>query len=81
MPSLIPNMSTGVSSFTQIVMDMKARGVADIDIPTLIIGIECTPQELIDVQTKRTKFLTNRDAMIANGEVSGGRKGAKPGPK
>lgn len=81
MPSLMKNMSTGVSSYHQIVMDMKARGVADIDIPTLIIGIECTDKELIEVQAKREQFIYNRDEMIASGLVSGGRKGAKPGPK
>lgn len=81
MPSLMRNMSTGVSSYHQIVMDMKARGVADIDIPTIIIGIECTPEECVEVQAKRDKFNTSREEMIANGSVSGGRKGAKPGPK
>ena len=81
MQSLMKNMSTGVSSFHQIVMDMKARGVADIDIPTLIIGIECTPEECIEVKAKRDKFVISREQMIADGLVSGGRKGAKPGPK
>ena len=33
-------MSTGVSYFEQFVWDLKARGVADIDIPVLIIGID-----------------------------------------
>lgn len=81
MPSLIPNMSTGVSSFSQIEMDLRARGVADIDIPVLIIGIECTEVELQQVATKRARFLTSRDTMIANGEVQGPRDGARPGPK
>ena len=81
MHSLIPNMSTGVSSFNQIEMDMKARGVADLDIPTLIIGIECTPAENIAVAVKRKKFETQKIDMLKSGEVSAGRKGAKPGPK
>lgn len=33
-------MSTGVSYFEQFVWDLEARGVADIDIPVLILGID-----------------------------------------
>ncbi len=33
-------MSSGVSYFEQFVWDLKARGVADIDIPVLILGID-----------------------------------------
>lgn len=33
-------MSTGVSYFEQFVWDLQHRGVADIDIPVLIIGID-----------------------------------------
>ena len=36
---LANEMSTGVSYFEQFVWDLEARGVADIDIPVLIIGI------------------------------------------
>ena len=32
-------MSTGVSYFEQFVWDLEQRGVADIDIPVLILGI------------------------------------------
>lgn len=32
-------MSTGVSYFEQIVWDLENRGVADIDIPVLVMGI------------------------------------------
>jgi len=32
-------MSTGVSYFEQLVWDLEARGVADIDIPVLILGV------------------------------------------
>lgn len=81
MPSLIPHMSTGVSSFSQIVMDMKARGVADIDVPTLIIGIDCTEESWLKVAEKRERYKLNPQALIDSGEVSAGRKGAKPGPK
>ncbi len=37
--SLADEMSTGVSYFEQIVWDLEHRGVADIDIPVLILGI------------------------------------------
>ncbi len=33
-------MSTGVSYFEQIVWDLEHRGVADIDVPALILGID-----------------------------------------
>lgn len=33
-------MSTGVSYFEQFVWDLQARGIADIDIPVLILGID-----------------------------------------
>lgn len=81
MPSLIPNMSTGVSSFSQITMDMRARGEADIDIPTLIIGIDCSDAGWADVENKRQRFLFNPQALLDSGEVSAPRRGAKPGPK
>lgn len=81
MPSLIRHMSTGVSSFSQIVMDMKARGEADLDIPTLVIGIECSETEWAEIAEKRRRYKENPQALIDSGEVSAGRKGAKPGPK
>jgi hypothetical protein len=34
------NMSTGVSYFEQFTWDLEQRGVADIDIPVLILGID-----------------------------------------
>ncbi len=33
-------MSTGVSYFEQFVWDLEKRGVADIDIPVMILGID-----------------------------------------
>lgn len=81
MHSLIPHMSTGVSSFSQITMDMKARGVADLDIPTLVIGIECSKSEWDNVQAKRERYKLDPQALVNSGEVSAGMKGSKPGPK
>jgi hypothetical protein len=37
---LVSEMSTGVSYFEQFIWDLKHRGIADIDIPVLIIGID-----------------------------------------
>jgi hypothetical protein len=34
-------MSSGVSYFEQFVWDLEARGVADIDIPVMVLGIDC----------------------------------------
>jgi len=81
MSSVVKNMSTGVSSFSQIVADMKARGVADIDVPTLIIGIECTPEEMVRVAEKRARYKADPQKLVDAGEVSAPRNGAKPGPK
>lgn len=81
MPSMIKNMSTGVSSYNQIVMDMEARGEADIDIPTLVIGMEPTDAEWTEVEEKRKRYEEDPQALINNGEVKKDRKGAKPGPK
>jgi hypothetical protein len=36
---LAVQMSSGVSYFEQIVWDLEQRGVADIDIPVLVLGI------------------------------------------
>ncbi len=39
MKELQSKMSTGVSYFEQLAWDLYKRGEADIDIPTLILGI------------------------------------------
>ena len=38
--SMVAEMSSGVSYFEQFAWDLKKRGVADIDIPVLILGID-----------------------------------------
>ena len=40
MKALQDQMSTGVSYFEQFVWDLEARGVADIDIPVLVLGVD-----------------------------------------
>jgi len=81
MHSMLGDMSTGVSSFEQIVLDMENRGVADLDLPTVVVGIAPTDAEMAACQQKRLRFKTDRDKMLASGEVSRGFKGSKPGPK
>ena len=39
---LTKDMSSGVSYFEQIVWDLEKRGVADIDIPVIILGIDAS---------------------------------------
>lgn len=41
---LVDEMSSGVSYFEQFVWDLEARGVSDIDIPVLILGIDDEPK-------------------------------------
>ena len=43
---LSPLMPTSVSSYDQIVRDKKTRGEADVDIPTVIIGIGAVAAEI-----------------------------------
>ena len=73
--NMIKDFSTGVGSFSQIVLDMKERGVADLDIPTLVIGIECSDDEWSLVKDLRNNFKINK--IIKNVNL----KGNRPGPK
>jgi hypothetical protein len=41
--ALVEEMSTGVSYFEQFIWDLESRGVADIDIPVLILGLDGMP--------------------------------------
>lgn len=75
MPSMIPNMSTGVSSYAQITADMEARGVADLDIPTVVLGFECSVEEWTKVEQLRQN---HKDGVVMKYT---GLNGSKPGPK
>ena len=49
-------MSTGVSFFEQFVWDLEKRGVSNIDIPVLILGIDTdgiTPKDLKLAETQQ----------------------------
>ena len=72
---MIKHMSTGVSSFRQIKLDIEARGEADLDIPTLILGFECSDEDWKTVQNIRKNFSISGKGKFVN------LKGNKPGPK
>jgi hypothetical protein len=44
-------MSTGVSYFEQFVWDLESRGVSNIDVPVLILGIDADPEPNAQSQT------------------------------
>jgi len=73
--SMIKHMSTGVSSFRQIELDINARGVSELDIPTFILGFECTNEDWKLVKKIRDNFKVGRKVKAVN------LKGNKPGPK
>lgn len=52
------HMSTGVSYFEQFVWDLERRGVSDIDIPVLILGIQSKPHQ---IEHEMKKFRTVDD--------------------
>jgi hypothetical protein len=54
---LADEMSTGVSFFEQFVWDLKHRGIADVDIPVLILGIDTDgikPKDLKIAETRQS---------------------------
>ena len=73
--SMIKHFSTGVGSFNQIVLDMKERGVSNLDLPTLVIGIECSKSDWSLVKDLRSEFLNKKNIKRVN------LKGNRPGPK
>ena len=57
---LVKQMSTGVSSFEQLLVDFEHRGESNIDIPVFVISIGLTDEEKVKSQTLRELFKTNR---------------------
>ncbi len=53
--ALAKHMSTGVSYFEQFVWDLQHRGVSDIDIPVLILGIDTDGVKPKDLKISETK--------------------------
>lgn len=79
--SLAHEMSTGVSEFEQILIDFKERGVSNIDIPVLVLGIGLTDREEKAKKEKQRRFLENPQALYVAREVDRPRRKTKPGPK
>lgn len=77
---LVKQMSTGVSSFEQLLVDFENRGESNLDIPVFILSIGLTDDEKTSCQTIRELFRTNKKEALAKIKL---RKysGSKPGPK
>ncbi|MDP3724393.1 MAG: BglII/BstYI family type II restriction endonuclease [bacterium] len=77
---LVKQMSTGVSSFEQLLVDFEHRGESNIDIPVFVLSIGLTDEEKTKSQTLRELFQTNRVEALTKLKL---RKytGSKPGPK
>lgn len=77
---LVKQMSTGVSSFNQLLVDFENRGESNIDIPVFVIGIGLTDQEKQKAQELRELFKNNKKEALASVKLRKYR-GSKPGPK
>lgn len=77
---LVKFMSTGVSSFEQLLVDFEHRGESNIDIPVFVMSIGLTDEEKTKSQTLRELFKSNRVEALTKMKL---RKynGSKPGPK
>jgi hypothetical protein len=77
---LVKLMSTGVSSFEQLLVDFEHRGESNIDIPVFVISIGLTDEEKIKCHTLRELFKINKKEAMTKIKL---RKynGSKPGPK
>ena len=77
---LVKQMSTGVSSFEQLLVDFEHRGESNIDIPVFILSLGLTDEEKVKCQTLRELFKTNKKEALEKIKL---RKynGSKPGPK
>ena len=75
---LVRNMSTGVSSFNQLLVDFEHRGESNIDIPVLVIGIGLTKSEEERKNDKQKEF--KRTKKVSSVKLRGYR-GSRPGLK
>lgn len=77
---LVKQMSTGVSSFEQLLVDFENRGISNIDIPVYAIGIGLTEEEKIKTKEMQDLFENNKKESIKSIKLRKYR-GALPGPK
>ena len=73
-------MSTGVSSFEQLLVDFEHRGESNIDIPVFIISIGLTDKEKLKTQDIQNLFKTDKSEALKIIRLRKYR-GALPGPK
>jgi len=77
---LVRQMSTGVSSFEQLLVDLDNRGESNIDIPVLVLGIGLTEEEKGETQDLQNLFKANKKEALKVIQLRKYR-GASPGPK
>ena len=75
---LARTMSTGVSSFNQLLVDFENRGESNIDIPVLVLGIGLNEKEKTMSEKIRKKFKKSKKTLSVKLRNY---KGSKPGPK
>ncbi len=80
MKAFVENMSSGVSYFEQFVWDLEKRGVSNIDIPVLILGITAD-WEKSPGQTLPDQIVSSSETVVRPQMVFTGHRGNKPGPK
>lgn len=77
---LVKQMSTGVSSFDQLLVDFEHRGTSDIDIPVYVIGIGLTDTEKDRSKELQELFRNNKKEALSVIRLRKSR-GSRPGPK
>jgi len=77
---LVKQMSTGVSSFEQLLVDFENRGESNIDIPVFVLSLGLTDEEKTKCDTLRELFKNHKKEALEKIKL---RKynGSKPGPK
>ncbi len=78
--ALVRQMSTGVSSFQQLLVDFENRGESNIDIPVFVIGIGLTEEEKIKCEALRELFKNDKREALKTIKLRT-YNGSKPGPK
>ncbi len=77
---LVKQMSTGVSSFDQLLVDFENRGESNIDIPVFVISLGLTDEEKKQSEILQELFLTNKNEAVTKIKLRT-YNGSKPGPK
>ena len=77
---LVKEMSTGVSSFDQLLVDFENRGESNIDIPVYIVGIGLTDNEKTEAQKLQALFKSDKKKALTSIHLRKYR-GSPPGPK